>query len=186
MEDSQLLQLLRSDPGAGCDALLRQYGGLIQGVLRRALPGLPQDAEECAADVLVAAWRHAGALLEQQTPLRPWLIVTARNAGIDRLRQLGRLAETPLDEALALPGSSPECDAACRDRDQLVQELVAAMPMPDRAIFQRKYWLLQSSKEIAAALGLEVSNINTRLYRGRKQLRARLQRELDLEGGCSV
>ena len=45
-------------------------------------------------------------------------------------------------------------------------------------IFLRKYYLLQSGKEIAAALGMSVESVNTRLSRGRNRLR----RELTAKG----
>ena len=45
---------------------------------------------------------------------------------------------------------------------------------PDRDIFLRKYYLLQSGKEIAAALGMSVESVNTRLSRGRDRLRREL------------
>ena len=61
-----------------------------------------------------------------------------------------------------------------------VGALVSAMEPPDREIFLRKYYLLQSSREIAAALGLSVSNVNTRLCRGRDRLRIQLR-----EGGIT-
>ena len=53
--------------------------------------------------------------------------------------------------------------------------LVAALEPPDREIFLRKYYLMQSSREIAAALDLRVSTVNTRLSRGRDRLRRQLQ-----------
>ena len=56
----------------------------------------------------------------------------------------------------------------------LVGALVAAMTPPDRDIFLRKYYLLQSGKEIAAALGMSVESVNTRLSRGRDRLRREL------------
>ena len=81
-------------------------------------------------------------------------------------RNARTLADLPAD---------PESDAA-----ELVGVLVAAMEPPDRDIFLRKYYLLQSSREIAAALGLSVANVNTRLSRGRERLRRQLR-----EGGIN-
>ena len=66
--------------------------------------------------------------------------------------------------------SDPAGDAA----DELAV-LVAALEPPDREIFLRKYYLMQSSREIAAALDLRVSTVNTRLSRGRDRLRRQLQ-----------
>ena len=62
MEDNKIIDALLADPGTGVQLLLTQYGGLIHAVVRRILPNDPQDAEECAADVLVAAWKHAAEL----------------------------------------------------------------------------------------------------------------------------
>ena len=66
--------------------------------------------------------------------------------------------------------ADPAGDAA----DELAV-LVAALEPPDREIFLRKYYLMQSSREIAAALDLRVSTVNTRLSRGRDRLRRQLQ-----------
>ena len=178
MDDSTILRLLRASPEEGCAALLETYGALIHGITARALSGSPQDAEECTADVLAAAWRHADELSRSGAPLRAWLIVTARNAAFDALRRSGRRAEMPLDEALLPADGEPPESSALEDA---VETLVAQMPQPDREIFMRKYWLLQPSREIADALGLAVQTVNTRLFRGRERLRRALEQQMGTE-----
>ena len=71
-------------------------------------------------------------------------------------------------------GELAEFDRATTEATDLVGALVAAMTPPDRDIFLRKYYLLQSGKEIAAALGMSVESVNTRLSRGRDRLRPQL------------
>ena len=62
------------------------------------------------------------------------------------------------------------------DAADWVGALVDAMGPPDREIFLRKYYLMQSSREIAASLGMSVGSVNTRLCRGRERLRKELQK----------
>lgn len=113
------------------------------------------------------------------TPLRPWLAVASRNRGIDCYNALRRRETVTLDDGLAETlGELAEFDRATTEATDLVGALVAAMTPPDRDIFLRKYYLLQSGKEIAAALGMSVESVNTRLSRGRDRLR----RELTAKG----
>ncbi|MCI5652348.1 MAG: hypothetical protein MR295_08985, partial [Ruminococcus bromii] len=62
--------------------------------------------------------------------------------------------------------------------EEEICELIDTMPPPDREIFIRKYYFLETAAEIAAAMGRTPDDVNARLSRGRKKLRAQL-----LEGG---
>lgn len=181
MNDRDLTRLLQADPDAGLQTAMEVYAPLVKAVLLRILPRDPRDVEECMADTFVALWRYAPRLEKEATPLRPWLAVTARNKGIDRYHALCRHAALSLDEELgATLGELAEFDRATPDAADWVGALVAAMEPPDREIFLRKYYLLQSSKEIAAALGMAEGTVNTRLSRGRDRLRRQLQQK----GAC--
>ena len=172
MKDRELTRLLQAHPEEGLEAAMLEYAPLVKGILCRILPQNPCDREECMADVFVALWRNAAKLEAARTPLRPWLAVAARNRAIDCYNALRRRETVTLDDGLG------EFDRATTEAADLVGALVAAMTPPDRDIFLRKYYLLQSGKEIAAALGMSVESVNTRLSRGRDRLR----RELTAKG----
>lgn len=174
-QEAGLALWIVNDPEAGLRQAMRQYAPMVKGILQCILPGRPQDVEECCADVFVALWRSARALCTRRTPVKAWLIVTARNTGINRYRALRRRAEVPLPDDVA--ETVAELTNAPGDAADLVEAMVAAMQPPDRDIFLRKYYLMQSSREIAAALGLTVANVNTRLCRGRERLRDQLAKE---------
>ena len=157
MKDRELTRLLQAHPEEGLEAAMLEYAPLVKGILCRILPQNPCDREECMADVFVALWRSAAKL---EAALRRRETVT-------------------LDDGLAETlGELAEFDRATTEAADLVGALVAAMTPPDRDIFLRKYYLLQSGKEIAAALGMSVESVNTRLSRGRDRLR----RELTAKG----
>lgn len=52
-----------------------------------------------------------------------------------------------------------------------VLEAVRALGEPDTSILLRKYYFGESSKEIADAMGLTVSNVDTRTHRALNKLR---------------
>ena len=124
------------------------------------------------ADVFVALWRSAAKLEATRTPLRPWLAVAARNRGIDCYNALRRRETATLDDGLAETlGELAEFDRATTEAADLIGALVAAMSPPDRDICLRKYYLLQSGKEIAAALGMSKSAVQRRIDNIRNRAR---------------
>lgn len=174
-KQAQLLGLLRTDPDAGLRAAMQLYAPLVKGICLRILPHRPADVEECVADTFVALWRSAGSF-SAQTPLRAWLAATARNRALNCWRALSREHTLPLSEELAETlGEAAEFDRATTQAEDVAGDWMAALPQPDRDIFLRRYYLLQSTKEIAAALGMQPSAVNTRLSRGRARLRLLLQ-----------
>lgn len=146
-----LLQAIRQDPDTGLRWAMRDYAALVRGIARRILPGHDRDIEECTADVFVALWRNAARLEATGTPVRAWLIVTARNTAINRYRALQRHDTLPLTDELAATIADLPADPAGDAADELAV-LVAALEPPDREIFLRKYYLMHSSREISAAL----------------------------------
>ena len=177
-----LLQAIRQDPDTGLRWAMRDYAALVRGIARRILPGHDRDIEECTADVFVALWRNAARLEATGTPVRAWLIVTARNTAINRYRALQRHDTLPLTDELAATIADLPADPAGDAADELAV-LVAALEPPDREIFLRKYYLMQSSREIAAALDLRVSTVNTRLSRGRDRLADAVLAKVHAESG---
>lgn len=180
-EDRELLQSIRQDPQTGLPRLLKQYGGLLHGVVRHILPD-ERDVEECLADVLVQCWRQAQALARKDGCLKAWLIVTARNKAIDQYRRQRRDVTAPLPEDFELLAGDLEA-AGPSEAEEVIAQLVEELPPPDREIFLRRYYGLQSSREIARALGMEEHNVNVRLSRGRARLKQQFVQRFGKEYG---
>ena len=105
MEKQDLALWIVNDPEAGLRAAMEQHAPAVKGILNRILPGRPEDVEECMADVFVALWKNARRLCQSGAPVKAWLVVTARNTGINRLRRLRREAAVPLEETRPGPRS---------------------------------------------------------------------------------
>jgi len=180
-EDSQLLQTILRDPQTGLPQLLERYGGLLHGVVRHILPD-ERDVEECLADVLVQCWRRVDVLIRENCSLKAWLIVAARNKAIDHYRRQRRDATVPLPEDFELLVRELE-NAGPSEAEEVIAQLVEELPPPDREIFLRRYYGLQSSREIARALGMEEHNVNVRLSRGRARLKQQFVQRFGKEYG---
>lgn len=163
MDDRDLLRLLQKDGDRGLEAALDLYGGLVKTIVSRVLYNFPQDAEECVSDVFLKLWKNRRRL--RGAPVRAWLIVAARNAAIDRWRRLSHSMDMELSDEYAAEVTMPE---------EKIGPLIDDMPPPDREIFIRKYYFLETSAEIAAAMGRTADDVNQRLSRGRKRLREQL------------
>ena len=163
MEDKELLRLINRDGERGLQAALELYGNTVKTVIDRVLFRFPQDAEECAADTFLKLWKNRHKL--RNTPIRAWLIVAARNTAIDRYRKLSR------EEVIPMPDSTDDTILLSEEK---IGTLIDSMIPPDREIFIRKYYFLETAQEIAAATNRSVDDINARLSRGRKRLREEL------------
>ncbi len=179
MEDSKLLQLLYKDPSAGMEQLMNQYAGLVYAVIKGKLSEsyyISSDIEDCVADVFSEFYTELTKYDLNVSSIKSYLCVLARNHAIDvvrkRERQRGDVSIN--DEECLLQIS----DDITIDNEFAEEELrrevfswVKALGEPDSSIIIRKYYLGQSSKEIADALKLTVSNVDTRTSRAISKLR---------------
>src|SRR5439155_24577626 len=63
-----------------------QTSPIINGLLHRILDR-DEDAEEVLVDVYMKAWKNAAGYSEKRGSVHAWLVVMARSAAIDRIRQ---------------------------------------------------------------------------------------------------
>ena len=57
-----------------------------------------------------------------------------------------------------------------KESDDLINELVSALPEPDREIFIRRYFYMEKLSEIAKHIGINPATVGTKLFRGKKKL----------------
>ena len=173
MEKQDLALWIVNDPEAGLRTAMQRHAPAVKGILTRILPGRPQDVEECMSDVFVALWQSAEGLRED-SDLKLWLGVVARNRALKHLRAL-RL-ELPLEDAF-LPGPEPTRFWERQEETQLVRQALLRLSPTDRDIFLRHYYWRQTVARIAEELGMNPSTVKSRLKRGREKLRNTLKKE---------
>lgn len=179
MEDPKLLRLLRKDPNAGMEQLMDQYAGLVYAIVKGRLAGschVSSDVEDCVADVFSQFYAHLSDYDPSRSSIKTYLCVMARNQASTVAKRRSRESFTvSLDDAPSDDISiSISIDSALAEEELLreVLDAVKSLGEPDASILLRKYYLGESSKEIAEALGLTVSNVDTRTHRALHKLKS--------------
>jgi RNA polymerase sigma factor (sigma-70 family) len=123
-------------------------------------------AEDVTAAAFERAFRKQRSFKADRGTPRGWLFGIARNAALDELRRRSRLAELPPD------APAPADDLAERAvLRTAVAAALAALPPRDREVVALKYHAGLDNAELAAVLGVSVSNAGTLLHRAMSKLR---------------
>lgn len=163
------------------EQLVRRHQDAVFGTALRFL-GSPRDAEDVAQEVFLRAFRGIGAF-KGEAKLSTWLFRITMNLCTDavrrrkrRHRDAARLEAMP-DVADELP--DPQEEAIASEQREAVRCALESLDSRYRGVLVLAYYQRLSCNQIAAVLGVPRKTVDTRLYRGRRLLRARLARDRD-------
>jgi len=140
------------------------------------------DAEDVVQETMVKAWQRFPELRDPQASLG-WACAIARSTALDRTRANGRRRSEPLDtsdpdHARALEDGAPESHAeASIDRARAraaVRQAVDALGEKHRTALLLREADGLSNEQVAAALGIPLGTVESRLHRARHALATRL------------
>lgn len=182
MEDSSILELYWKRSESAISETAVKYGAYCFTIAYNILTNR-EDAEESVSDTYLAAWNTI-------PPRRPGILSAylgkiTRHISIDRWRHLAADKRGGGELMLALDELS-ECIAGgdtveqSLDRKRLrlcLNRFLETLPAPERQLFLRRYWYLDSTREAAAHLGFSESKVKSMLLRTREKLRRELKKE---------
>lgn len=181
MEDSEIIDLFWKRDETGIRELSSKYSGYCYKIAWNLLED-HEDAEECLNDTWFAVWKYI-------PPRRPAVLSAfvgkiTRGFAIDCFRKkcAGKRADTHVrdvcDEMDELNFSyAVEEQMAEKELVKTIEKFLRKLSEADRDIFIRRYWYLDSVKEIAKRHGVSEGCIKTNLCRNRKKLYRILRRE---------
>lgn len=179
MQDSSLIELLKSRDQQGISELQLKYSPMIHYILSSILPD-PREQEECLSDISMLVWEKIHLFDPQKSSFKTWLTILTRNTAIDRSRKIQRLPQTQeLTPDIVSPSDGPEEQVIRQEQSLALKKTLDKLSKADRLLFYRKYYYLQSTSQIAAELGMTERAVEGRLYRLKKRLQKLLRREND-------
>lgn len=154
-------------------ALTREHHEFLSGLARKLCRG-NLDPEDLVQDVLLKTVAHFDRLPDGVNHVA-WMARVMRNLFIDRLRtRTAQQGAVPLEDVV-LAAPSPDERAWWEELSPArIREAAAGLPVELRETFERFAFGRESYKEIAAALGVPVATVGTRVLRARRRLRAAL------------
>ncbi|MBL8488796.1 MAG: sigma-70 family RNA polymerase sigma factor [Rhodocyclaceae bacterium] len=171
--DEALALRARSGEREAFASLVRRHQDRVFGFLLRML-GNREDAMDLTQDAFLKAW-NALPGWRPEARFTTWLFQIARNAALDLLRRRGSLQFVSLDDPPQQgdaqdprdAGPLPEERLADRQRIDLLQRALAALPAGYREILLLRELENMSYTEIAATLGIQEGTVKSRLARAR-------------------
>lgn len=181
MDDSRIIELFFARSEQAVEELRQKYEKLCRTIARGILPD-PRDVEECENDTWMQVWNAIPP--ERPDYLSAYVGRITRNLAINRLRhdkskkRGGELESIHAELHDCIPDGH-NVEAAADDTVlQCIQHFLERQSPRDRAMFLRRYFYLESVRDLAASFGVTASAVSTRLGR----MRAKLKLELEKEG----
>lgn len=182
MTDEEILALYFLREEQAVRETAERYGSCCYTIANRILRS-PEDSEECVNETWLRAWKTIPPAYPHN--LKTYLTSITRNLAFNisrsrkALRRGGGELEAVLEElseCIATPGT-PEEALIQRELGQVINAFLDTLPERDRDVFLRRYYYVESHREIAQRYRLRENTVAVILTRVRKKLKQQLIRE---------
>lgn len=181
MEDNEIIELFWQRSQQAITETDGKYGGRLQNLSMNILHDR-EDAEECVNDTYHATWNTL-------PPERPnyffaYLAKLARNFSFGKYdyyhAQKRNVTVVELSEELENCIPSPddlEQRLDSKEIGRIISDFLYAQSVEMRTVFVRRYWYMESVKDISHAFQISESKVKSILFRMRNKLRNHLEKE---------
>jgi len=178
--DEELIRLSAAGDRRAFEALVARHELSLFRFATRSC-GSPRDAEDALQDGLLAAWRGA-ATFRGEAAARTWLYQVVIHAC--RRRQRRRSGEPERLDGLEAAESLPSGERGAEERvadaqlGAALEQALAELPEEAREVLLLRDVEGLSGEEAAAALGVGLAAMKSRLHRARLELKERVEARL--------
>lgn len=181
MEDSEIIELFWRRSQQAIVETDGKYGGRLQSLSMNILHDR-EDAEECVNDTYHATWNTL-------PPERPnyffaYLAKLARNFSFGKYdyyhAKKRNVTVVELSDEIENCIPSPDDFEQKMDSEEIgrvISEFLYMQSVEMRAVFVRRYWYMESIKEISRIFQISESKVKSILFRMRNKLRDYLEKE---------
>lgn len=187
MEDSQIIEMFTDRNKSAVDEVREKYGGLCYSIAFNILCNA-EDAEECINDLYINLWSAIPPAYPSN--FKAYVCKITRNLSLLRLRynEAGKrdvrltVSISELEENRLNSGNDPleesvKDEAEDSSVGRLISDFLRQQKPRQREVFIRRYWFMDSVKEIAEDYSFSESKVKSMLFRTRSKLKKYLKKE---------
>lgn len=182
MDDTTIIDLYWARSEQALHETELKYGAYCRAIARNILKN-PEDTEECVSDTWLGAWNA-------MPPKRPSILSAflgriTRNLAFDRWKAARAekrgggelpLALDELDACIAAKGGV-EAEFDGKELTRAIDAFLRTLPERECSLFLRRYWFMDSVRDIASRYSMNENNVKSILFRTREKLRKYLEEE---------
>lgn len=182
MEDGAIIDLYWAREERALTESETKYGSYCRSIAYNILKSR-EDTEECVNDTWLRAWNAMPP--QRPTILSSFLAKITRNLSLDRYKisHAGKRGGGQLPLALEELGDcipdkqSVEETVEQKDLSRILDRFLRTLPEKEACVFLRRYWFVDSTREIARRYDMAEGSVKSTLYRTRQKLRRYLEQE---------
>lgn len=185
LQDQKIVNLIKEGNELGFVKLADKYEKLLFYIAKGILGSRTEDIEECVNDTYMKLWNNIDKYDINKASLKTYLKIIVRNTAINRLRDLSRHENNQLSDDIseiakyyADNSQDIEDRIFAKESIETLNELIKSLKPKDKEIIIRKYFYLQSSKQIAKAMKMTVTAVDSKASRTRKKLKKEFDKEI--------
>jgi RNA polymerase sigma-70 factor (ECF subfamily) len=182
--EEEIIRLIRQKDEKGIELIAHHYEKLIRYIAATILRDRDSAVEECLNDVYLKIWTYGAQYDYQKASLKTYIKAITRNTALNYLRKARRLEELEVaDEDSFLEecidhGQNPEQKAIAQEDVRILNQVLASLKTKEKEIVLRRFYYLQSTRKIAAAMHMSESAVDSKLSRLRKKIQKRFEKEV--------
>lgn len=181
MDDNKIVDLLFERNEKALDEIKNKYNVLLNSISFNILKN-NEDVSECLNDTYLKVWGTIPPL--KPTYLNSYLCKLIRQISIDKYRYNNRESRSQKKEVLLSDldfeiSDNRDLNDEVSERllESTINNFLDTLDAQTRIIFVRKYFMLESSKDISKRYGISENNINVKMLRVKKNLKKYLEKE---------
>lgn len=183
--EQKIVELLAAGDERGIELMAEHYEKLIRYIAVTILGNRETSVEECINDVYLKMWKHGAEYDYQKASFRTYLKAITRNTALNYLRKLRRLEELEgMDESDTIQSEyidysqNVEQQMIFQEEVDALNRVLGTLRKKDKELVLRRFYYLQSTRQIAEAMDMSENAVDSKLSRLRKKIRRCYEKEV--------